>query len=182
MKKGIKFVTASLLLLGLAACGENPETPDTPDTPAVSGSVVVDYQHDGGANIPTEWNDNDTAETVRRASYTVGEQTFTIEFVGKWYNSSNKQELQTKKDPVSYIRSSSTLVPTKVVIETFKADMKVYKSSDMSGDEVSGTKVTAAHEDGDAYEYTLGSKDWSVLAAETYKGSSINIYSLTFYF
>ena len=179
MKKSITFVTAALLLLGLAACGE---TPETPETPTVSGTVLVDYQHDGGANIPTEWNDDDNAETVRKGNYTISDQTFSIEFVGKWYNSSSKQELQTKKDPTSFIRSCSELVPTKVVIETFKADLKVYKTNNMTGDEVSGTKVTAVHEDGDAYEYALNSKDWSVLAFETYKGSSVNIYSLTFYF
>ena len=178
----MKKLFAVLLFAALSLTGCVKDNDRTQPTPPSGSYVVVDYQHDGGANIPTEWNNDDTAETVRKADYTVGEATFSIEFVGKWYNSTNKEELQTKKDPVSYIRSASSLVPTKVVIEVFKADMKVYTTIDMSGDEVTGTEATAVHSDGTATEYALNSANWSILAFETYKGSNINIYSLTFYF
>ena len=145
-------------------------------------TILVDYLHDGGANIPTSWNDEDNENTVRTASYTYGEnETFTIDFVGKWNNSTNKEEFQTKKSPVSYLRAASDVLVKKVVIEVFEADMKVYLNKDHTGEEVSKTQTNASHSDGKAYEYQINSKDWSILAYETYKGQSINIYSFTFY-
>ncbi len=160
----------------------DPVDPVDPVDPEPSLSFTVDYLS-AAEFLPTSWNDEDTAETVRSAQFTVGESEFNMDFLGKWYISSNQQELQAKKNPVSFVRSStSDLIPSKVVIETFKADIKVYLTNDCSGEEVAGKAVDAVHSDGTALEYTLGGADWSFLAAETYKGSSINIYSFTFYF
>ena len=183
MKKRFLGVLMVSLALGLIGCKEEPQPQPGPEPEPVGQlKVVVDFQNDGGANIPTSWNDEDTAETVRKATYYVNAQEFSIEFVGKWYNSSTYGEYQTKKDPVSYIRSASTLEVKKVVIEDFKAVSKVYLTNDHTGDEVVGSNDIAVHEDGTATSYTLNSANWSILASETLKGKSINYYSFTFYF
>ena len=158
-------------------------TSEEPGDSSLEGQTLkVDYTNDGGANIPTEWNDEDTSETARKATYQVDGKDFSIEFVGKWYLSTSKQEYQTKKDPVSYIRPASNYIVKKVVIEVFKADIGVFTTVDHTGEKVTGTEAVKEHGDGTATEYTLNTHKWSFLAEETYKGSSINIYSLTFYF
>ena len=182
-----KILFALLPLFLLAGCNTKTSSSLEP-TPSSSFSgepeikLVVDYTNDGGANIPTSWNDDDTADTVRTAPYPVGDQEFKMDFVGKWYNSSNKQEYQTKKDPASYVRAASDLVVKRLVVEVFQADAPVYKTRDHSGDKLTGTTVEAVHSDGTALSYEINSKDWSVFAEETYKGSNVNIYSFTFYF
>jgi len=179
--KNILFLSL-LSMLMISSCSTNNQNQNEIEPPSGQITVKVDYLHDGGANIPTTWNDEDTNETVRTATFMVEENEFKFDFVGKWYNSTNKEEFQTKKDPVSYIRSNSELLVKKVIIETFQAEMKVYLTNDMSGDEVSGAEVNPAHIEGSAIEYQLNSSTWSFLAFETYKGSNINIYSFTFYF
>lgn len=144
--------------------------------------LVIDYQHVGGAQIPESWDDDDTAETTRNASYEVNKQTFTIDFVGKWRISNNNEELQTKKDPVSYIRSTSSLIVKRMVIECFMADVEVYLTTNHTGDKLTGKEVSAEHNDGEALEYTVNSANFSLFAKETYKGSAINIYSISLYF
>ena len=187
MKKRLLVLAMSMFLL--VGCNTKPAASSSPEQPTSSESqpqqevkLVVDYQNDGGANIPTSWNDGDTAETVRKATYQVNGQDFSIEFVGKWYNSTNKQEYQTKKDPVSYLRAVSTMVVKRLVVEVFQAKAPVYLTNDHTGDEVTGTAATAVHSDGEAKSYELNSATWSVFAEETYKGSSVNFYSFTFYF
>ena len=176
-----RFYLFSLLLIPfLSGCINQNQ--DVVPGPSQDNIIKVDYLNDGGANIPTTWDEKDTAETVRKGSFKVEEKTFEIEFVGQWYNSTNKQEFQTKKDPVSYVRAASNLVVKKVVVETFSADMKVYLTNDHTGNEVNGKEVNASHGDGSATEYEINSATWSILAFETYKGSNINIYSFTFYF
>ena len=187
-----KFLFALLPLFLLAGCATNnvsssvapasSASESQSSEPAQEVKLVVDYTNDGGANIPTSWNDGDTAETVRTATYTVGDQQFKMDFVGKWYNSSNKQEYQTKKDPASYVRAASDLVVKRLVVEVFQTDAPVYLTRDHSGSKLTGTPVDAVHSDGDAISYEINSKDWSVFAEETYKGSSVNFYSFTFYF
>ena len=70
----------------------------------------------------------------------------------------------------------------RLVVEVFQADAPVYKTRDHSGDKLTGTETTPVHNDGSALSYEINSKDWSVFAEETYKGSSVNFYSFTFYF
>lgn len=170
-----------LVALMMVSCDKstNPNT-----NPPVEGEtkLVVDYLNVGGASIPDSWDDSDTASTVRSASYTVNGESFTLDFVGKWRISTNNQELQTKKDPASFVRATSSLVVKRVIIETFSADVDVYSTVDMSGDKLTGTEATPVHSDGDALEYTLNSSTWSFFAKETYKGSAVNIYSFSFYF
>ena len=144
--------------------------------------LVIDYKHIGGAQLPDAWNDDDTAETVRSASYTVNEEAFSVDFVGKWRISNNNEELQTKKDPASYIRSTSSLVVKRMVIECFKADVEVYLTTNHTGDKLTGKETKAKHDDGEALEYTVNSANFSLFAKETYKGNAINIYSISLYF
>ena len=182
-----KIIFALLPLFLLAGCNTKTSSSLEPATSSSSSAkpevkLVVDYTNDGGANIPTSWNDDDTADTVRTATYDVNGQQFKLDFVGKWYNSSSKQEYQTKKDPASYVRAASNLVVKKLVVEVFQADVPVYLTRDHSGDKLTGTTADAVHNDGTALSYEINSKDWSVFAEETYKGSNINIYSFTFYF
>ena len=190
MKKLLLVLIPALMVIGCNTKKPSSEAPtpntsvDEPGDASLAGNVLkVDYTDDGGANIPNpDWDDGDTAETVRKATYTVDGKEFSIEFVGKWYISTGKQEYQTKKDPVSYVRAASNYIVSRVVIEVFKADIGVFKTLDHTGDKVEGTAVTAEHGDGDATEYTLNTQNWSFLAEETYKGGSVNIYSFTFYF
>ena len=177
MKKLLLIVLPMFLLVGCAT-----KTSSVEPTPEQEVKLVVDYTNDGGANIPTSWNDGDTAETVRTATYQVNGQEFKLDFVGKWYNSTNKQEFQTKKDPASYIRAASDLVVKKLVVEVFQADAEVYTTRDHTGDKLTGVETIPVHNDGSALSYDINSKDWSVFAKETYKGSSVNFYSFTFYF
>ena len=172
-----RLIVVLFPLILLAAC----QSRHTPTISSETGgkTLLVDYRNDGGANIPTEWNESDTGETVRQGTFDDG---FKLDFVGKWYVSNNKKEYQTKKDPVSYIRAASDLVIQKVVVEVFMADFEVYLTNDHIGNKLEGKEVAAGNADGTAYEYVVNSKNWSVLFTETYKGSSINIYSFTFYF
>ena len=179
MKKLLTLIIPCFLLVGCATKKSEPETSSEPEQVV---SLKVDYTNDGGANIPTAWNDGDPAETVRKATYTVGEQQFSLEFVGTWYLSTDKQEYQAKKDPVSYVRAASELVVKRMVVEVFKADAEVYLTNDHTGEKLTGTEATADHSDGTALSYEINSANWSILAKETYKGSSINFYSFTFYF
>ena len=190
MKKIIFALIPLFLLVGCSGNNSSVTTsttsePETSSTsiPAEKGiTLKVDYTNDGGANIPTTWNDDDTASTVRTATYQVDGEDFKIDFVGKWYNSTKKEEFQTKKDPVSYIRAASDLYVRRLTVEVFQADADVYLTRDHTGTKLTGTDATAEHNDGTALSYEINSKDWSVLAVETYKGSSVNFYSFTFYF
>ncbi len=189
MRKSILLaLVPALLIMGCAKMGGEDLLPSSDETSIDSSSgeedvkLVIDYQHDGGANVPTEWNDADTAETVREGSYEVNGEQFKFEFVGKWYNSTNKQEFQTKKDVGAYFRSASTVVVKRLVVEVFSADAAVYSTADHTGAAVTGSATTAVHSDGTALSYTLNSANWSVVPVETYKGSNVNFYSFTFYF
>ena len=152
------------------------------DEPVNEVKLVLDYEHVGGADFPTSWNDLDDGSTTRKATYTVNEQSYSVDFIGKWKISTKNKELQTKKDPVSYIRSASDLVVKRMIVETFQADVEVYLTTDHTGSKLQKTDKTAEHSDGWAFEYTVNSKDWSILAKETYKGDSINIYSVSLFF
>ena len=181
MNRKLLFLLPIILLSSCKAGSESHHI--TEDEPLVFEHVlVVDYQDDGGANIPTEWNDADDENTVRKANYNVSGISFSFEFVGKWYVSAAKEEYQTKKEPVSYIKSSCDVAVSKIKVEVFQADIGVYKTNNHTGSSVIGAKTNANHDDGDAAIYEIGSKDWSILGLETYKGSNINIYSFTFYF
>lgn len=189
MKKILLVLIPALMIIGCNTKNSEepssePSSEEEPGDASLAGNILkVDYLDDGGANIPnTEWNDSDTAETVRKATYSVAGKDFSIEFVGKWYLSTGKQEYQTKKDPVSYVRPASNYIVSRVVIEVFKADIGVFKTTDHTGNKVEGTAAEKEHGDGDATEYTLNTHKWSFLAEETYKGGSVNIYSFTFYF
>lgn len=161
----------------------NPNEEEPIDEPVEKSiSLKVDYLNDGGANIPTTWNDEDDENTSRTASFKADEIDFSFDFVGKWYLSTNKEEYQCKKSPKSYLRSNSEVVVKKIIVETFEADMKVYLTDDCSLQEVNKKEATPLHSDGTAFEYEINSSTWSILAFETYKGSNINIYSFTFYF
>ena len=193
-----KLLLVLVPALMLASCGgqnlmnsslksEEQSVIDTSSENPTETKVIVDYQHDGGANIPTDWDDNDTSDTARQGNYvlnTASSLSFAIDFVGKWHISNKNQELQCKKSPVSYIRAASNYVVTTLVVEVFKADFAVYRTKDHIGTKLEGTKVDAAHSDGEAYSFTVDSKDWSILPTETYQGTTgtINIYSITFYF
>lgn len=180
MKKALLILLPAFLLLGCSAKKNESSQRQSGDE---SLKLVVDYQDDGGANIPLEWNTSDTADTARKATYRVDNQDFSIEFVGQWRNSTSKEEFQTKKEnPVSYIRAASDLVVKKIEVEVFEADIAVYTTRDHSGTKVNGTDIASKHSDGTAWTYDINSKDWSILAVETYKGSNVNFYSFTFYF
>ena len=181
MKRLFLLTISCLLLVGCVNKQSQIISESSSETEQVV-SLKVDYTNDGGANIPTVWNEGDTVETVRKGNFTVGEQQFSIEFVGKWYISSDKQEYQTKKEPASYLRAASNVMVKKIVVEVFKADMEVYLTNDHTGSKIAGSEVTPEHTDGTALSYDINSTNWSILAKETYKGSNINIYSFTFYF
>ena len=191
-----KLLLVLLPALMLTACGgvdlmsssqiSEPETTssETISEPAKENKLVVDNTNLGGANLPIspDWNDSDTSSTVRKGTYSIGDSSFSLEFVGKWCAHTKYGELQTKKDPQSYVRSASDLVITKMVVEVFQADFEVFLTKDHSGTKLTGKKVDAIHSDGDAYSFDINSADWSILATETYKGGNINFYSFTFYF
>lgn len=162
---------------------EPASSEDAGDSSLEGKSLKVDYTNDGGANIPTSWNDEDNENTVRKATYSVDGKDFSIEFVGKWYLSESKQEYQTKKEnPVSFIRAASPYIVKRMVVEIFKADFEIYTTKDHTGTALSGSEETAEHGDGTATSYQVNSHNWSILAKETYKGSNVNLYSVTFYF
>ena len=68
----------------------NPNEEEPIDEPVEKSiSLKVDYLNDGGANIPTTWNDEDDENTSRTASFKADEIDFSFDFVGKWYLSTN---------------------------------------------------------------------------------------------
>jgi len=174
MKKII--VLLALCLLPLSACNNEDVGGGLPLEPT---NLMVNYEN-CGIEIPVEWNDNDNSNTIRNAIYEVNESSFAIQFIGKWRISTNNQEIMAKKDPVSFIRSNSELVVKTMIVEFFSADFYVYTSNDCTGERLTGSETTAVHGDGDAFEYTINSATWSIKAVETYKGSSVCLYSVSF--
>ncbi len=191
MKKSLLLIPLTALLL--CGCGSNPSSssvePISTSTSSESSSsstsesevksIKVDYQN-CGSELPTSWDDSDTSETSRNASFTLDGSSLDIQFVGKWRISTNNKELMSKKDPVSFIRSNCDLVIKKLIVEVFSADYEVYLTNDCTGEKVTGVEATAEKSDGEAKEYEINSKTWSIKGTETYKGSQICFYSVTF--
>ena len=182
MKKTLFTLLIPIIALSSCSLFNSKNEEEKPKDEPTKADLVINYQNIGGAEIPASWNDKDTSETVRHASYTVKEQSFEVDFVGKWRISTNNKELQTKKDPVSFIRSTSEMVVKKMVIEVFSADLELYLSLDHTGEKLVGKETTPKFADGEALEYEVNSPNWSILAKETYKGGAINIYSISLYF
>ena len=139
-------ITSSELSSSESASEESSSSEEV--NPLEGKSLKVDYLNYGGAGIPENWEDTDNGNTVRSATFTISGVSFSLDFVGKWKISTKNEELQTKKDPVSYIRAASDVVVKRIEVETFEADVGVYTTRDHSGSKINGTKATAVHSDG----------------------------------
>jgi len=155
----------------IAMFGEESETPLHP-------SVTIDYQNTGSANLPTSWNDADTAETSRVGTFDVDGTEFKVNFLGKWRVSTNHAEIGAKfNDPLSYLLSVSDVEISTITIDYYGVEAcAVYATNDASGTALSGTSETASsNESSLVYSYAVNCADWSIAMT-----SDAWIYSITF--
>lgn len=166
-----------LLLLTLTSCIQE----EKPSTKYPENYIVLDYLSVKDI-IPKKWNEEDTSNSVKEITLNKNDLSLSINFVGKWRVSSTNEELMSKKDVNSYIcsSSSSSLVIKKMIVEVFQAEIYVYNTSNIEGEKLNGKVVDPVHNDGSAIEYEINSSSWSLKPIETYVGSNICLYSVTF--
>ncbi|MFA6675552.1 MAG: hypothetical protein WCS49_01585 [Bacilli bacterium] len=160
--------------LGICKIAMYGEESDIP----VNSSFTIDYQNTGSANLPTSWNDTDTAETSRIGTFDVDGTEFKVNFLGKWRVSTNHAEIGAKSaDPVSFLLSVSDVQVSAITIDYYGTETcAVYATNDASGSALAGvSQAASSNENSLVYSYTVNSDNWSVAMT-----SDAWIYSITF--
>lgn len=145
--------------------------------PSQDKSLSVTYDNLGGSALPTGWTDTDTADTSRIGTYDVDGTEFKVNFTGKWRISTNNKELGAKADPVSFVKSVSTVTVKKITIDYYSSvSCAVYASQDASGDAITGEVETAStNESSHVSSYVVNSAAFAIKVT-----ANAWIYSITF--